>query len=200
MVIKKASVGVILWAVVCLSQPLGAQPGAEPVLSKLSLDQLTDRAASIVVSTVTGRRPEWITSDGSQLIVTHVTLQVEQVLKGSPPRSVTIDVLGGTIGDRTLTVSHVPEFRVGDRDVLFLHGVPRSVSPLVGSDQGRFRVLRESASGAWRGLTAGWKPLRAPAAIQREDGGLITALSAAMTLEDFSNSVRDTVRRLERPR
>ncbi len=53
-------------------------PAQQPALDlgTLTLDQLADRAATIVVSTVTRRQSEWEHSGGSRLIVTKVTLAV----------------------------------------------------------------------------------------------------------------------------
>ncbi len=45
-------------------------------------------------------------------------MEVEQTLKGSAPRTLVVEVMGGTIGDDTQKVFHVPEFRVGDRDAV----------------------------------------------------------------------------------
>ncbi len=172
---------------------LRAQP-TEPVVYKLSLDQLTDRAAAIVVSTVTSRKAEWEHYGGSRLIVTKITLAVEEALKGASPRTLVVEVVGGTIGEETLRVSDVPEFRVGDRDVLFLNSHPHSVSPLVGSDQGRFRVLNESASGTARILTAGFSPLRTVAEVGAARAGVIPSMASAMSLSEFVTIVRARVR------
>ncbi len=177
----------------------------EPDSGKLSLDQLTERAAVIVVSTVTSRHAEWEHYGSSRLIITKVTMEVEQSLKGSAPRTLTVEVLGGTIGDETLRVSHVPEFRVGDRDVLFLNNAPHAVSPLVGSDQGRVRVMNEAGSGTARMLTVGFAPLVSVEAIgsttsAQGDGGLVRSMSAALSLSEFVTLVRDRVRQLERRR
>lgn len=176
---------------------LRAQP-TEPVAHKLSLDQLTDRAAAIVVSTVTSRKAEWEHYGGSRLIITKITLAVEQSIKGSTPRTLVVEVVGGTIGDETLTVSDVPAFRVGDRDVLFLNGHPHAVSPLVGSDQGRFRVLNESAGGTARVLSAGFTPLRSAAEVGATRAGPVTTLASALSLSEFVGIVRDRVRLQER--
>ena len=180
--------------------PSAQQPALD--LGTLTFDQLTDRAAAIVVSTVTSRRSEWEDYGASRLIVTKVTLAVEQTLKGSAPRTLVVDVLGGTIGDQTLHVSHVPTFKVGDRDVLFLNGALHAASPIVGSDQGRFRVINEVASGTARMLDAGFAPLVSPAAIgasaESRNNALVRSLADAISLSDFATLVRDRVRQMER--
>lgn len=179
---------------------------AQPVtldLGTLSLDQLTDRASTIVVSTVTSRRAEWENYGASRLIITKVTMEVEQTLKGIAPRTLVVEVLGGTIGDQTLHVSHVPEFKVGDRDVLFLNGALHAASPVVGSDQGRFRVMNEAATGTARVLSAGFAPLVSAAKIgatAETAGGPARSMAEAFSLTDFVTLVRDRVRQQERRR
>ena len=193
---------VVLVLLSLLSAPitLGAQPGAL-VTGNLSLDQLTERADMIVVSTVASRRSRWEHSESSRLIMTTVTLAVEQALKGSAPRTLSVEVYGGTIGDERQYASHVPEFRVGERDVLFLNRPAHALSPLVGSDQGRFRIVNESATGTARVLTAGFTPLVTPGEIGSAGRRpLITALSAALPLSEFVTIIRDRMRILERAR
>ena len=187
---------VAVLAVALAGSAIGAQDGA----IELSFDDLIQRAPSIVLATVTSRRAEWESYGTSKLIITKVSLQVEQTLKGSAPRELTIEVLGGTIGEETLHVSHVPEFAVGDRDVLFLNNAPHSVSPLVGSDQGRFRVINESASGTARVVTRGYAPLVAVADIGSERERAVSSLSSALSVTEFVTQVRDRARQLERRR
>ena len=176
----------------------GSPASAQDGVVELTFDDLIQRAPAIVVATVTGRRAEWESYGTSKLIVTKVSLQVEQVLRGSAPRELTIEVLGGTIGEETLHVSDVPEFTVGGREVLFLNNAPHAVSPLVGSDQGRFRVINESATGTARVVTRGYAPLVAVSDIGTERVRAVSSLSLALSLNDFVTQVRDRVRQLER--
>lgn len=110
----KVPLALLVLCLLAIPTTLAAQPVTLD-FGTLSLDQLTDRASTIVVSTVTSRRAEWEHYGASRLIITKVTMAVEQTLKGSAPRTLVVEVLGGTIGDQTLHVSHVPEFKVGDR-------------------------------------------------------------------------------------
>lgn len=192
-----ATVLLLAWGTVLPAQ----QPALD--LGTLTLDQLADRAATVVVSTVTRRQSEWEHSGGSRLIVTKVTLAIEQTLKGSAPRTLVVEVLGGTIGDQTLHVSHVPAFKVGDRDVLFLNGARHAASPVVGSDQGRFRVLDEAATGTARVLHAGFAPLVSTTEIgatAESRGRLVRTMVDAISLSEFVTLVRDRVRALEQRR
>lgn len=185
----------ICLAFVCLQWMAPAELSAQAEL--LTLDDLIARSPDIVVATVSSRRSEWEHYGSSRLIVTKVTLEIEQRLKGSAPRTLVVEVLGGTIGDETQRVSHVPEFRVNDRDVLFLNGRQRAASPIIGSDQGRFRVIDESGTGVARVLTAGFEPLQSASQIGAVRPEAARSLSSAMSLDDFVTLVRDRIRLLE---
>ena len=180
-------------AVLCLSlaAPIHAQ------VESLTLDDLIARAPTIVVARVSARRSEWEHYGDSRLIITRVTLEIEQRLKGNPPRTMVVEVMGGTIGDETQRLSHVPEFRVNDRDVLFLHHRPRSASPIVGSDQGRFHVIEDGQSGVARMMMPGFEPLASPAQIGAPQAAVARSLSSALSLNDFVNLVRGRIRALE---
>lgn len=162
----------------------------------MSLDEMIVAAPAIVVATVESRRAEYEYYGSSRLIITKVTLRVEESIKGSLPRTVVVEVLGGTLGDQTLHVSHVPEFRVGDRDVLFLSNAPHAVSPLVGSNQGRFRVLADNETGTARVVTAGFEPLIAVSQVGAERTTVARRLTEALPLNDFITVVRDRSRAL----
>jgi hypothetical protein len=168
-----------------------------PVGEPYSLEALVAGARVIAVTRVTNLRAAYEYYGASRLIVTTVTLQVEQAVKGAALRTLEVEVLGGSIGDETLRVSHVPEFKVGDRDVVFLSGEPHAVSPLVGSDQGRFRVVDDPATRQPRVLTSGWRPLRSVGEIVSPPRELIASMSSAMTLDRFVATIRDTMRALE---
>jgi hypothetical protein len=81
------------------------------------------KAKKVVVATVTDVDSSFSTNRfGDQLIVSRVTVNVEETLKGQHADVVALTVEGGTVGDLTLRVSDLPEFRRGERAVLFLDG------------------------------------------------------------------------------
>jgi hypothetical protein len=57
---------------------------------------------------------------GDRLIVSHITLTVEEALKGRKEPSLPMDMDGGTVGGITLEVSSLPSLKRGDRAVFFL--------------------------------------------------------------------------------
>lgn len=64
---------------------------------------------------------------GDQLIVSDVTVHVEETLKGLRSASLILTIEGGTVGDLALTVSDMPRLRVADRAIFFLDP-PRGAS------------------------------------------------------------------------
>ena len=78
-------------------------------------------AERVVVANVADLGATFETNEfGDRLIVSHVTLSVDESLKGRPERTLEVDVLGGTVGDVTLEVSSLPRLARGERAVFFL--------------------------------------------------------------------------------
>jgi hypothetical protein len=57
-------------------------------------------------------------------------------------------MLGGTVGDETMEISDAPQFKVGDRDILFVEKNGTQFIPLVGIMHGRFRVQQDGQTNA----------------------------------------------------
>lgn len=91
------------------------------------LTDLRARAQSsnlVVVGTMVDLNPVFETNQfGDQLIVSKVTLRVDESLKGAADRFLNVSIEGGTIGDLTLDVSDVPAVKRGERATLFLDRV-----------------------------------------------------------------------------
>ena len=124
----------------------------------LSFDDITARAGAIALVETVNVRSDWRTSPQGRHIVTVVTFRVERGLKGQLGHELQLELLGGVIGSIGMDVDGMPQFRVGDRDVLFLSPNPNSVAPIVGLYQGRFRVEGDRAAGTDRILTHDRKP------------------------------------------
>ena len=110
-----------------------------------SFDDLVGRAEMIFQGTVTDLRSEWTGEGAQRHIMSYVTLKVEEAVKGNPGTSVTLRMLGGTVGAETMEVSDAPKFKVGDRDILFVENNGTQFVPLVGIMHGRFRVKKDEA-------------------------------------------------------
>ena len=83
--------------------------------------------------------------DGTPVIKTFVTFAVERTLKGAATREVTLEFLGGTLGDESLVVTGMPRFELGTSDYLFIERNGVQFCPLVAVRHGRYRLLRDAA-------------------------------------------------------
>jgi hypothetical protein len=119
-----------------------AVPTEASVTVPMRFESLVGDASAIFRGEVVDLRSEWRQLRGEQVIVTVVRFKVERVLKGSVSALQTIELLGGTIGETTMTVPGMPQFAVGDRDLLCLER-SGALFPVVGAAQGRFRILTD---------------------------------------------------------
>jgi hypothetical protein len=122
--------------VVWCSLILGTHPGRATML-KMSVEDLTRQADTIVVGTVTQQQSAWDARHTA--IHTDVTVAVERVLAGKPGDTVTLRVAGGVVGRMGMHTSNDAAFQNGERVLVFLDTttVPSSV---VGMQQGKFTV------------------------------------------------------------
>ena len=72
-----------------------------------------------------------------------VTYDVSEVLRGRAPKTFTMRFIGGPDGrGRFLDAGGVPQFQVGDQDLMFVSSNGEAGCPLVMCEWGRYRVLR----------------------------------------------------------
>jgi hypothetical protein len=139
---------------------LGFAASARPTtIIAPTFQELVARAEQVVVAQVAARRSTWVSSRSGRAIVTDVTFLIERTIKGSVYTERALEFLGGTVGDDTLEVDGMPEFRVGDRDVLFIRDSGRPASPIVGFMYGRFRIVRDGVTGVETIRTHDGRPL-----------------------------------------
>lgn len=109
--------------------------------------ELVAEAETIVRGTVTEVRTEEFDSPQGRGVRTLVTLQVERTLKGTPGATLTLSVLGGTVGRRTLGIAGMPQFQVGQREIVFVAENGRVFCPLIGIGHGRYHLRADAATG-----------------------------------------------------
>lgn len=152
----------------------------------LDLPELTSQADRVVVASVVSVRSEWDARHES--ISSRIELQVEEAWKGEVGGDgrLTVVQLGGAVGDIEMTVHGMPQFKVGDRSVLFLAGTTRSM--VVGMGQGQ-RPLR------WDPLARRWMAHPgARSGLVRRDGSP-AAPASALSLDELRERVRALVKR-----
>ena len=129
--------------VVCSALPLSASTVNQP-----SFGDLVQQADYIVHVTVKSVTAEWKIDGPNLHIMTKVELEVNEVVAGTPPQPLVLTLLGGRIGDQELRVEGAPRFKVGDEDILFIHGNGQQFTPLVAMQYGRYPIKRDAATGA----------------------------------------------------
>lgn len=85
-------------------------------------------------------------ADGGSTIKTFVTVAVERALKGPEQKEVTLEFLGGQIGNEVLEVSGVPKFTVGQQGIVFVQQNGRQFCPLVRLGHGTYKISRDIAT------------------------------------------------------
>jgi len=86
------------------------------------LEERAQGASHIVVATVTSVTPRWAVNEfGDRLIVSRLSLRVEETMKGAAASDVSMDVEGGTLDGLTLRVSNLPALERGKRAVFYLN-------------------------------------------------------------------------------
>lgn len=122
-------------------------------------DSLVGQADYVVRGVVKSVNSEWRVNGANRSIITKVEVTVKEVIKGSPPAPLVLQMLGGSIGQTTMVVDGAPKFKVGDEDILFVHGNGQQFSPLVGIMYGRYPVTHDAASGEDIVLRSNGSPL-----------------------------------------
>lgn len=113
-----------------------------------SFPELVEKAEAIYrgrVTTVESRHVD--RPDGSRVIKTFVTVAIEKVLKGAAQNAITLELLGGRVGDESLIITGMPKFTVGAEEFVFVQRNGVQFCPLVAVMHGRYRVLHDAAQG-----------------------------------------------------
>ena len=194
----------LLIGFVCLALLGGAPARATTVLEK-SFAEVVQEAEVIAVGTVTTIATEWDAAHNRPF--TLVTFSTLDVLKGAHTApELTLRMLGGpTPGGSILQIAGVPQFTIGERNVLFVAGNDHYAVPLVGIWQGVYRVVFDSTRGVDTIQTHAGQPLSTlppgpPDGQQAlSDDSITRGLSASpqdgMSLETFRQFIQQEVSR-----
>lgn len=174
-----------------LIQPISATTVVPP-----TFNELVSQAEVIVQAEVTAKRCEFTPVGNGNVIHTYVTLTVLKQIKGVSPETIELRLLGGKIGNEGMIVEGVPEFQIGDVDVLFVENNGSQYCPLVAVMHGRYPVVTQNGTEVV--LRSNGEPLTSPDQVQTSLGhdGSGDVLSAgasgpAMTLARFENEIKE---------
>jgi hypothetical protein len=171
-----------------------AVPAFSTTVVAPTFDELVRRSELVIVARVVATRSSWVDSRSGRSIVTDVTVSIEQTLKGPTYAERSLEFLGGTVGEDTLRVDGMPEFRVGDRAVLFLNETGRPASPVVGFMYGWFRVVQDAATGVDMVRTHDGRPLASTADVGNPRPAPRVAPARTLSLREFAAEIADRVR------
>ena len=197
---------VLLCAVALAASPAGATSVTPPTFK-----QLTHRAEAIFRGEVTTIRTELVTRADSRAIFTYVTFRIQDIIKGTltnnvgADHTVTLEFLGGTVGDLTMDVVGVPRFSIGQTEVLFVEKNGQQICPLVAMMFGRYRIRRHATTGEEFIARDNGAPLAStdeielPLAAPSLESRLAPLRSAPLTPAAFSRLIREEAARAPAP-
>jgi hypothetical protein len=135
-----------LWVLFLAGLALLAAVASATTLSRLRFDELATQATAVArlrCIAVESRR-----QDGE--IWTETRFEAVEVNKGLLPGVVSVQMLGGSLGNLHSRVEGVPAFRPGEEVYLFLWGHEGEPFRVLGWSQGTFRIKRDDRTGVER--------------------------------------------------
>lgn len=124
-----------------------APPARAFDLIRRSLPELARGASLIFIGRCETISCHW--NADHTLILTSNRFRVERVLKGAPGATITLDELGGVVGDQRLSVADMPRYRVGEEVLLCAHSTELGRWVTYGGGQGRFEIERDTRGRPW---------------------------------------------------
>lgn len=128
-------------AIVAICCALAGPVGATTVL-RMEVAELSKEADVVVRGKVASMQSRW--TEDKRRIVTEITIEVAEALKGTPGKTVTIVQPGGVVGDIGQKAHGMPEFEKDSEVVVFLEQRGDKVFSVVGLAQGLFKVDRST--------------------------------------------------------
>lgn len=121
---------------------LVAAPAGATVYLPVDFNQMVTGSKEIAHGRVVDVRGDL--TDDRRSIVTYVTIEVAEHLKGSLGQSITFRVPGGQVGRYRRIIVGAPQFERGDEVIVFLTSRGPSFPYLFGLSQGVYRVARRA--------------------------------------------------------
>ncbi|MGH8020031.1 MAG: hypothetical protein ACREIA_17485 [Opitutaceae bacterium] len=175
-------------------------PAAAMTVVPPSFEELVEGSGEIARARVISTEPFRTTSaSGASIIKTRVTWQVLRKLKGEHAETLSLDFLGGRMGDEEIRVAGMPEFEIGQEDYLFVEPDTRVFCPLYAAGHGRYRILAESRTGRAYVARANGAPLIGVSQVavplsQNLLAPMAARSSDALSPEAFESAILETLR------
>lgn len=138
---NRIAISMLLIVILCAIPAVGSAVQVLPV----NLEKLVEKAGVIFDGTCLSVDSR---TDEQGIIATYTTFNVHQTWKGEVPQTITIKTYGGHHGSLKVLVAGMPNFKPGERVLLFLHPTSEIgfTSP-VGMGQGRFKIFTSRDGG-----------------------------------------------------
>jgi hypothetical protein len=136
---------VAAWALLAITPALRATTVIQPTFEEMVGS--ADYVVRVVVKSVESSWREDATRPGQSYIGSNITLDVREVITGTPPSPLVLDVVGGRVGKDELNVTGTPKLKVGQECILFVRGNGRTFFPVIGLKHGYFPVRRDARTG-----------------------------------------------------
>lgn len=155
-------------------------------------DALAGEADQIIIGTVAATSSR---RTGVREIVTDFRFDNLNVIKGAvPASSLTVTMLGGTVGSDALKVAGAPTFQRGVRYLVFISGNGSVMFPLVGGHQGIFQIRKGGAAGVSRVHDHAGRPItRLPGRAGKVEMEIAADTGEAMTEATFVAAIHTTL-------
>ncbi len=155
----------------------------------------SDYIVRAVVKSVTSQWRDNPEKPGSRYIGTLIELDVKEVIKGTPPSPLVLDLVGGRVDDREMTIEGAPKFTVGQESILFVKGNGRQIIPLVGMSHGYFPVRRDKRTGQDQVMRSDGQLLYSEKELTRPESALSQApardpKARPLNSAEFANRIR----------
>ncbi|HXG57671.1 MAG TPA: hypothetical protein VNL91_01450 [Thermoanaerobaculia bacterium] len=165
---------------------LASASAGATVTRAVPFDEKVNRADAIILGECVETRSEWDPS--KRFILTRSVFRVAESLKGAAAAELTIVTPGGSVEGIHQDSIGIPAFREGDERVLFVRST-RAGQTLLYFDQGTYDVTTDE-----RGEKI-VHPVASEAVLVDTQRGMAVRPEGAMSLREFRQSVRDSVRR-----
>ena len=106
------------------------------------IEDMPAMADFVIMGTVIDSNSRW--DQRGVMINTDYTIQVEENILGDSPPVVVMSFAGGTVGEKTIIVTDTPVLEIGQKYILFSYQRGKYSVPVVGHEQGVFRVVHDS--------------------------------------------------------
>jgi hypothetical protein len=134
---------------------------SQAMVMHMSFDEIVQQADVIFFGKAVAQKSRY--GPRKKMIFTDVTFKVQKLIHSNTSEilgdEIVLSFAGGKL-DKIIRVSDVPSFKTGRRYIIFTRMDGKQyASPIIGSMQGLFRVIRDEASGVSYPLTNGKRPI-----------------------------------------